>query len=156
MESPGPGEQTEARPSRWRVALRRVSRLLLLVGIAAVIIYTLQHRPVTVEVVYELGSARRGLVAARMVYLAADGEEVRRVSFDYARGAPGVAQHHSVELLRGDYQVALELSYPAGQVPPALARARREPASGSLEKVQLRRPLHVRGKGTAIIYVVGS
>jgi hypothetical protein len=162
MDEPAPDTVPAAtssepsRPSRWRELRRRVPNLLLLVAIAAVILYTLHQRPVSVEVVYELGSARRGLVAARMVYLAADGEEVRRVSFDYAQHPPATTQAHAAELLRGDYRVELELEYRAGAVPPGLTRARRSRSPDGRERVHLRRPLHVRGKGTVSIFVVGD
>jgi hypothetical protein len=155
--SPAPDDPGPASPprGRWRELRRRIPNLLLLVAIAAVVLYTLHNRPVELEVSYELGSARRGLIAARMTYLAADGEEIRRVAFDYSKTSPGLVQKHPLQLLRGDHRVVIELDYRAGEVPPALARAERERTPAG-ELVRLRRPLHIRGKGEAVIYVVGD
>jgi hypothetical protein len=136
---------------RWRAVARRLlPRVVLLAGVALVLLYTFRSRPSTVEVVYELGAASRGLIAARMVYRQG-AEEAHRVAFNYDQHPAGGTQTHLVRLHEGDYLVEVTLVY-AGQ-PPAVLEGERSSGSGKQAQVLLRRPLLVRGSGQVRIFL---
>lgn len=132
---------------QWR---RRIARWLLLIGLALMILHTFQGRPFEIEVRYDFGEAREGLVQAQMVYFLGD-EEVHRVRFDYTSKPPGEAQNHTVKLPKGDYRVAVELTYRAE--PPGSVAGERRRASGGQWTVEMNRPLIVRGAGQSVIYL---
>lgn len=133
-----------ARSRGWR---RRLSLVVLVVGVGFLVIRLLRIQPVELQVTYHYGAARQGLARTVIRYLADDGDELRRVSFDYVQRPAGVTQLHRLELPRGDYTVELELRY-RGEVPREVS-GRRDSAGA----VHIRRPLLVRGEGAFTIYV---
>ncbi len=144
-------DQPPTAAERWRTVARRLlPRVVLLAGVALVLLYTFRSRPSTVEVVYELGEASRGLIAARMVYRQG-GDEAHRVAFNYDQQPAGNTQTHQVRLHEGDYLVEVTLTY-AGQ-PPAVLEGKRSSGHGEQAQVLLRRPLLVRGSGQVHIFV---
>jgi hypothetical protein len=151
MSDPQPtaSERRAQRLREWRL---RAARLLLLVGAGAIVIYAFHGRPLAIEARIHFGSARHGLRAAQVVYLEKDRGELRRVRFDYSRTAAPASQLHQVEIPKGEYSVEIELTYGRGEVAAGLG-GRRELGAGSEERVTLRRPLHVRGKGEVTIFV---
>jgi len=147
MEAPAP----QPRLDRWHDIARKVlPRAVLFVGIALVLLHTFRARPSAVEVAYDYGAARRGLVTARMVYRKA-GEVYYQAKFDYRQQPAAAIQNHSLKLIDGDYQVEVSLTY-AGD-PPAGLRGQRTRAAGGASVVTLERPLVVHGAGELRVYL---
>jgi hypothetical protein len=137
--------------SAWRRIMRSpLPKVLLFGGLAAILIPMICAQPVAVDVVYDLGPARRELRVATMRYLL-EGDEVIRVRFDYAVSGAGRTQLHSVRLPRGEYTVELALAY-RGDVPRVLRGA----AVSGKNEARLVRPLAIRGKGQVTIVVAGD
>jgi hypothetical protein len=131
---------------RWRGWRRRLSLVVLVVGVGFLVIRLLRIQPVELQVTYHYGAARQGLVRTVIRYMA-DGEELRRVSFGYARRPAGATQLHRLELPRGDYAVELELHY-RGEAPREVSGRCDRPGT-----VHIRRPLLIRDEGAFTIYV---
>ena len=112
----------------------RLARWVVFGGIMLMMVRVVQGLPSTVEVDYQLGTAREGLKRAVMRYM--DGEEqVRRVVFSFTGEPAGKMQTHKVQLLDGDYRVELDLTYSGGRTE------------------RLTRPLLVRGSGRVSVFL---
>jgi hypothetical protein len=138
---------------RWRRVVRGpIPRWLFIAGLLLLAARIIWARPVDVEVIYDYGPARAGLVAAQMDYV--DGREVlRRVRFDYALTAAGRTQLHALQLPRGEHTVRIELTY-RGEIPRVMRGATR--LEGRRPTVELERRLSVSGKGQSTIYIAGQ
>lgn len=117
-----------------KVARHRMARWVVLGAILLLVVKMVGQLPSHVEVAYHLGQARTELQRVEMRYLKG-GEEVRNVAFSYAGTPAGETQLHDVQLVDGDYTVAVQLHYPDGKVR------------------HLDRPLFVRGAGRVSIYL---
>jgi hypothetical protein len=154
-----PPNETSSAPAplpeepRWRRVIRGpIPRWLFIAGLLLLAARIIWARPVDVEVIYDYGPARAGLVAAQMEYL--DGNEaLRRVRFDYATTAAGRTQLHAIQLPRGEHTVRIELTY-RGEIPRLMRHGAMRPDL-SQPTVELRRPLRVSGKGQSTIYISG-
>lgn len=91
---------------------RRLARVVLVVGIAAVAVHVLRTAPREVTVDVRFGAAHAGLRGATFTYSRA-GEVVRTATFRYAAGAPD-SQRHVVRLAPGTYDLAVELDLASG------------------------------------------
>lgn len=114
---------------------RRLLSFAFLAGIVLIVGRLWLGQPSTVNVQFHWGKLHTGLKHAEVQYFL-DGEEVRRVQFDYQQHqAPGI-QEHQTKLVNGDYSVRFHLVYSTP-----------EPAR-SLERLLL-----VRGSGHVVVYV---
>ncbi|MEK6608531.1 MAG: hypothetical protein AABZ30_12800, partial [Myxococcota bacterium] len=101
-----------------RARLRRLAKLLLLAGGAAVVVPMLLEAPRDVTIDLRFGAARAGLRGVSLAYTPSgglmqpdlDGEIARRATFRYAHGAPD-AQRHVARLRPGDYALTITLDY---------------------------------------------
>ena len=147
--APDPAPLPEA--LRWRRVMRGpLPRVLFIAAVLFLAARIYWSRPVAVEVIYDYGPARAGLLAAQMEYLDG-GEALRRVRFDYAQTAAGRTQLHAAQLPRGDYAVLIRLTYQR-QIPSALRLHRVETENGR-PTITLQRPLHVGGTGQSTILI---
>ena len=89
---------------------KKLPLYLLMIGLAVIMIRLIQAQPVEVTVVYHYGEASKGLVSSTMSYQRGP-EELRSVKFKYQGHKADSTQAHKVQLSRGNYQVAIELSY---------------------------------------------
>jgi len=132
----------------WRRWGRRISFWVLIGAIGFLVVQMLQARPVEVDVAFHWGSAGRGLRQATIVYLR-QGEEVRRIRFNYDHRPPPAEQVHSIKIQRGECDVQLDLRYDGPA--PAIPGGRRQGNA-----IRLRRPLIVSGEGAVRVLVSDS
>ncbi len=113
---------------------RRIPAYLLLIGMMVIVLAVWRKGPSTVEVGYQLGAAREGLLEATMVYRKGQ-QDVARVRFTFSRKAAGARLTHQLKLPDGDYDVAIALRYRDSRM------------------ARMRRPLLVRGSGPVTVFV---
>ncbi len=130
---------------------QKLSRVLLFGGLAAIIIWSFRAQPLKLEVVYNYGEASRNLIKATMIYRQ-NGEEIRRIIFDYEQRAAANVQLHQVSLPKGDYQIDIELVYP--REVPAAWRGKEKPLPNGHQMVSIQRFLPVKSKGQLYIYLL--
>jgi len=141
-------------PNRWKHALRRtVPRWVLFIGLGIIIYRSFVAHPAEVDVTYDYGSARRGLLAAEMRYMLGS-EEIRRVRFNYANNGPGLTQFHRVQLTKGEYKVMVDLVYQQ-EIPGGMGQQKMAQPGGH-RIVRLVRPLTVRRKGQMTIFIASG
>lgn len=137
----------------WPFFRDKVARWLVLAVIAYLAVRMLQQQPSEVELQYHLQPVRQGLVQVSMRYLR-QGEEVRRVRFDYTLQQLSSPQVHRVNLPDGQYTVQLALVY-RGAPPAAVDSAVTRLAHGR-QSVSLSREFAVSGSSRVNIYLTGG
>ncbi len=140
-------QATDERSRFWR---RKLPSWLAIGALALIVVRTLQHQPVSVQILFRYGEAREGLQSASMRFMKGD-EQMRRVKFNYLTRKAGIEQRHEVRLLKGNYDILIELHY-KNSIPQTL-RSTWRPYNQGERVVRLKRPLIVSGEGQVMVIV---
>lgn len=128
----------------------RVARYAVLIVVAVFVVKLYRDRPSTVVVDYHYGKAATGLTAANIRYMR-EGEEVRRVRFNYTVAGAGDSQTHEVSLQDGPHTVEIDL-YFKEKAPADLAGEPLTLETGG-EGLRVTRVLPVQGAARVSIYI---
>ncbi|MDX9722751.1 MAG: hypothetical protein RBU37_18530 [Myxococcota bacterium] len=90
-----------------RRVVRRVSGFVLLLILGLMLFLGMRHRPVDVEISYDLRGARTQLRALDVSWLGEEGKTVH-ASFSFSKDVPQF-QRHTLNLPRGEYQLTAVL-----------------------------------------------
>jgi hypothetical protein len=130
---------------------RQMLKVLFFLGLGLIVLRTFLYQPAEIEIVLDYAAAQRDLYGVQVTYLKEE-EVVRQVRFDYSVSGASSAQRHNVQLLKGDYQLELDLVFhqrvPQGIGGTSILRADHRPA------VRLIRPLLVRGDERVIVHLM--